>query len=329
LDSNGLSITSQRGVRPPTAPRAVVPLPSTPCPEINLTTTKAFQKQTRGNGTRYSDEQINQMNQAVASVLSLKGEPTKAERLLGCGAQIKVYCEGCGSLGLAARYCMMRCCLRCEKKAADRRVKKALRALGSLEFPYGWSHKMLTLTSKGTGYAKEDITKFSNDLTKFWNNILWRDKAGRTKKECKKQKAAQVCRSFMLGALEFGPKTLNPHGHFVLASPFIHQSEMLREWQRITKTSGNVYITRVGSMKSAVKEIMKYTSDVAKLSPDQVAEMIIAMSGTRRVRSFGIVRLVDPEYLEPKLEKTPCEHCGCTSFVTEEELDRRRRQYRE
>lgn len=121
-------------------------------------------------------------------------------------------------------------------------------------------------------------------------------------------------------AHEFGPTGLKLHFHILYYGPYIHVEHDLRAtWLALTGWNV-VYISevkqgeRLESLSAAVAEVLKYTTkfwkrkkdgSVVYIDPKLVPLLHKVLSGTRRVRSWGLFYNIQVED-----EKAVCETCN-------------------
>ncbi|MHC4645183.1 MAG: hypothetical protein ACYTBJ_06760 [Planctomycetota bacterium] len=92
-----------------------------------------------------------------------------------------------------------------------------------------------------------------------------------------------------IAAVEFGRDNNNLHCHAITYGPYIPWSQLLRAWQTITGDSRGVHIKPAKNPKKASNYILKYiTKPPVTDSYARIAQYVITIKGTRRLRSGGI-----------------------------------------
>jgi len=239
-----------------------------------------------------------------------------AERFEKCGKEIKLLCMGCGFSRKVAQYCELRVCPECATRQSKKIQHRVMKLLRDLSLPRGWRARLITLTVKTDGHYEEAIERIGKALGNLWRSYLWRDQAGRRRRDARKRQAGEKGASGAVAGIEFGPKNGNVHVHLVYVGPYLPHAEFSHVWRRLVG-EGYVWISAVRSLKAAMREALKYMSNVRKLSGPMVVELYSHLDGKRRIRSYGILR--DAEEAA-KGKSLVCEHCGGGEWMTEEGL---------
>lgn len=299
-----------------------------PSPDLNLITSNLVP-----NENNSSEKTKDAWRDQVAYALWADGEHRASERFIGCGSIQKFYCGNCGHSKKAAWFCMMRICPECAQRESINRVRLIVTQVMQKQYVPSWSLKLLTLTVKTDGELEESVLAIKKGLDLFWKRILWRDKAGKKWSDVKGKKKNNESYAGLYGGLEFGPKNLNVHGHFLYYGPYLDQRLLDRIWKECLasackklskKRDGRVWINRVdnqekrGGLIAAAKEVGKYISDIKKIEGDKVVMMHRALKGHRRIISKGCFRGLKDEEMEKKLE---CPDCGHEHWVSQSGLD--------
>lgn len=239
-----------------------------------------------------------------------------AERFEKCGEKVKLVCINCGAQKKAAQYCMQRFCVDCSRRQADELRRRVMKAIRAMPYRRGWCLKMITLTIKTPdGAIPETIEKMEGAVKKLNRRILWRDEFGRKWRDVRKRnKNEKSCSGYTL-AIELGPKRGNVHAHLLYYGPYIPHQELTSVWRSLVG-EGFVWIEKSRSIKAAVREGLKYLTDLQKLSATEVVAMYQLFKGKRRIRTYGCFRGLEME--EPQPSK--CPHCGGEEWCTEEGL---------
>jgi hypothetical protein len=207
--------------------------------------------------------------------------------------------------------CDNRLCPQCARRHAARLVHRYTPAIFDAldNAPKNWSLRQIVLTTDVDAYAdnlRDEIKRLSNLVVDLFDSVLdagWRAKQG------------------LLFGYEFGTQGGKLHFHCLHLGPFIAQDVLSSTWADITGYQV-VHVKRVADFQSsddeiaeAVSEALKYTTkfhkenpetgEVAWLSPDLLPRLHVAMSGTRRVRSYGVFYKVKERPRKPAC----CERC--------------------
>lgn len=281
------------------------------CPELKTATKKSVQIEPEWDGWRRS----------VYLALRQQSAWGQAERFLCCGNECKLSCANCGEERVGARYCMSRACPECmqrQGRVIARKLLRKIKSQGQRKKGYGTKLLALTVGTEGLSNA-EKLEILKRSLPKLFDRVFWRNAQGQTRKDAKRSQGAMTCVTGMYRAIEFGPKTGNPHAHCILYVPYVPQAYIRAVWEQLVQR-GNAYIEATRSLKAAIREGVKYMSDVRKLAGERVVEMLELLSGTRRVQGYGIFFGIDAEK-ECADPPVPCPKCGGTAWLTEEGLE--------
>ncbi len=173
--------------------------------------------------------------------------------------------------------CNKRTCPACQKRLSwkiYKRIEPLVRQL--LSNSGDMRLRMLTLTLRGSDDKFDDVQFFHKCLNRLW----WRLKK---KKLMKKYNVMGL-----IGAYEFGSKSLNLHIHCLIYSRFIPQKEISDLWNEITNSRGKIVDVRNLIGLDGVKEVLKYASKLKDLTDEQKNIIEMALRGTRRIVLKGI-----------------------------------------
>ena len=233
-------------------------------------------------------------------------------RMSDCGSPRGLYCACCGHKKVVKYWCMSRFCLSCARRFNGmmyQKIKARYEWLKSRQEVAGYGLKLITLTIKTDGDVKGAMEKLKF-LPKLWNKIL-------------KKKSDGKVRSGLVTAYEFGKQSLNLHIHGLYYGPYISQKLVSDTWYHLT---GSYVVDIRKADDYAIYEIIKYTADLTKLSPEQILTLVGVMDGKRRIRTYGVFYSEDNKELELKLkilyqEIVACPVCDCKDWITDNQLE--------
>lgn len=112
----------------------------------------------------------------------------------------------------------------------------------------------------------------------------------------------------LLVACEFGERGKKLHFHILAYAPYIPKQLLTETWQDVTGGECEItWIKRVEhhDVEDAVTEVAKYITKFTALEPRLIPNLVRALAGTRRVRTYGVIRNCDvPE------RQCNCSHCS-------------------
>jgi hypothetical protein len=158
----------------------------------------------------------------------------------------------------------------------------------------GWSLKHVTLTTSieltaDVGQAAVDLLNTARDT--YYS--LWgkHDGAG------------------ALATLEVGPggEARQLHIHLLVWGPYYWHSQISQEWERRTGFPV-VWVQRVEDPERAAKEVLKYVTKAAGLSPGELVDLYSALHGKRRLRAWGA--FYDVSLSDDEEGPRNCPECG-------------------
>lgn len=122
-----------------------------------------------------------------------------------------------------------------------------------------------------------------------------------------------------IGGFEFGEDGRKLHLHLLMYCEYIEQDRLSKEWSKLTGFPV-VWINAVRGVKKGVKEVLKYSTKLTGLSPQDTVLLHGVLKGVRRVRAGGIFYNA-PE--PPKAENHLCKVCkSCISDMQCEEFNK-------
>ena len=171
--------------------------------------------------------------------------------------------------------CMLRICPECSKKHSvqlQQKYEPILRHMHGLKL-HGYGFRLVTLTR--------------NLPLDKWNLSAPRELM---------EQAMQVLEEFVLKqehagvitTLEIGELGGKWHAHALCFSKWIDEEKLSTRWKEITGSDYIVKVKRKWSVSSAIREGLKYITKFTNLRPSQLADLHMALKGTRRVRSRGV-----------------------------------------
>jgi hypothetical protein len=123
------------------------------------------------------------------------------------------------------------------------------------------------------------------------------------------------------------------HWHLLIQSPWIHGSELSKAWGTLVGQEYAIVKVMDVSEKSYLQEICKYVvdgSELARWTPKQILEFVVALRGTRLFTTFGKFREVrswaEALVKADRASKPSCE-CGCSAKIIGESENHCQRQW--
>lgn len=225
-----------------------------------------------------------------------------AEHLNDCSeVELLLGCQSCGHTQYVVYHCQTRVCPICSYWQAIDRANFVRRLLKKMKFP-----KMITLTIPARNEdPRETIKYLRNCFQKLRDRKLFSVVNG--------------------GAYQIEVKVkeghFHIHMHVILDAPFIHYTQLYKEWADITETAGVQVDIRAAKSEAQINYIVKYSQKAAELRADgsDVVRWWNAVKGSRLFGTFGKwynVKLED--LLEPNEETRkapPCPNCGAEGFA--------------
>lgn len=223
----------------------------------------------------------------------------QAFRYQNCGREfVTLKCNDCKQVYFGENRCESRICGKCAKKHANRIRKRQIERVRELPLDGKKRLAFLTLTFKsieGRSISFGDIKKVGDFGRKLFNKHYPRKWGNGS-----------------FAVIEVGNSN-NIHIHALVYGYFISQNKLSQSWLKITKNSPVVFIKGIRSPIQCVNYLLKYISkppefDTAK----QLAEFLDAVTGTRRIRTYGIFY----NYMLLRKASFACVRCGgVLSFI--------------
>jgi len=228
-----------------------------------------------------------------------KVDPNAAFRYKNCHAPGKGWVHACliHPTAHSRKYipfsCMLRICPECAARLAyETRMHYDLAIRGEVamqnyKLKWGWRLRMVTLTSSyelapDVGEKIPYLLDRARDLfKKLWGQPI---KTGPHKGAPNGAGA--------IAALEVGERGKKLHVHMLVWGRFIEQRVISKEWSE--QTDGQFAVVDVQDfgqgekgIRKAIAEGLKYTVKATHLSPQQLADLHMALKRRRRIRSWG------------------------------------------
>lgn len=213
--------------------------------------------------------------------------------------------------------CHLRYCPDCEKRNQAKQVAKytpVLKDLSENSDKPGWSLKKIELT---TPYrlADDDAPALFQDAWDFfehWLQLVCQHilKHELTPAEIRRQRVSYTAHGIgALAAAEFGEHGHRLHFHVLIYSPFIPKDKITDFWRQASGGECEInWIRKIDyhGVEDAVREQVKYVTKFSTLDPALVVKLADVLDGSRRLRTYGVVRGA------PALDEEPhvCSECG-------------------
>lgn len=217
------------------------------------------------------DQMDDDFRKSVAGVMRVQGRGVEAARYEECGKITRSYCPQCSYRELRTRvhYCGLRECPVCARIEAKRLFSRVMPQIKKIRPLPGWAWRHLVITTR-----RVVNTSIRADYLAV--------KAGlRALRAFFRQKrfAGHIS---AVGGIEFGPRNAMSHVHLVIFSPFLD----LLEIQKRTGL-GKCWISRVKNARQVENATLYAVDFTATRDPVFIANMGLAMKGTRRIFTWG------------------------------------------
>lgn len=216
--------------------------------------------------------------------------------------------------------CHLRYCPDCERRHAAELVAKytpILKDLSENSDRAGWSLKKIELT---TPYSLEgdDAEAAYQDAWEYferWQQMILSRLLAAEMTPQERRRGRLDYSKHGIGSLvsaEFGEENHHLHFHIIGFYPYLDKHLTSDVW---LEASGGVasitYIRRIDyhGVDDAVREQVKYVTKFNSLPPALVLKLADVLDGSRRVRTYGLVRKAE------KLEKQPCQCSTCSAIL--------------
>lgn len=217
--------------------------------------------------------------------------------------------------------CHLRYCPECERRHQAELVAKYVPILKDLSENVdraGWSLKKIDLT---TPYRLEDddAAALYQDAWEFfehWQQLLFQQLLADEMSPAEKRRQRLDYSKHGIGSLvsaEFGEHGHKMHFHAILYSPYVPKQMITDTWR--TASGGECEVNWVRRIEyhdvdDAVREQVKYVTKFNELPPSLVVKLADVLDGSRRLRTYGLVRKAK------KLEREPCKCSFCSGAIT-------------
>lgn len=216
--------------------------------------------------------------------------------------------------------CHLRYCPDCERRHQAQLVAKyvpILKDLAENSDRAGWSLKKIDLT---TPYRLDETNaeQLYQDAWEFfetWQQLLFRELLGDEMSIDERRRARLDYGKHGIGSLasaEFGEHGLKLHFHILLYSPYVPKQMVTDTWRAASGGECEVnWIRRIEyhDVEDAVREQVKYVTKFTQLPPALVVKLADVLDGSRRLRTYGLVRKAE------KIEREPCQCTTCSAII--------------
>ena len=243
-------------------------------------------------------EKERQWRYRLADSLEQAGRMDDSTAVRRCGEDFKVgKCPDCGAEPAFPLSCENRLCPNCAKRRSAILIKEHQDILKQIRYP-----KFVTLTFESVEtITKEYLAWMRKCFTKLRHRQVWQSVWGG------------------IYAFEFTYTPgvgWHPHIHTLIASSYIDQEELSREWWQIT---GNSFVVDIRALQygfskwDAIREVVKYPTKISTFIeyPELVNEFLNATAGINLVYGFGaLYRIKTAKHGNGKVI---CPLCGGTN----------------
>lgn len=212
--------------------------------------------------------------------------------------------------------CHLRYCPDCERREQARKVERyvpILKELAEQDDKPGWSLKKLDLTTPFS-LDDPDAAELYDEAWRYLETMLQKLfmfllQHELTPREQLRQRVSLKAHGVgVLAAAEFGEHGHKLHFHLLMYSPFAAKQVITDLWRESSGGTCEInWIRRIEyhGVEDAVKEQVKYITKFTELPPRLVVALADVLDGSRRLRSYGVVR----GQPEAKFEAL-CASCG-------------------
>jgi len=216
--------------------------------------------------------------------------------------------------------CHLRYCPDCERRHAAALVAKytpVLKDLAESDSRAGWSLKKIELT---TPYSLEEANadQLYQDAWEFferWQQLLFQHILADEMTPAEKRRGRLDYAKHGIGSLasaEFGEHGHKLHFHILAYCPWIDKRLSSDVWREASDGQADItYLRRIEyhDVDDAVREQVKYVTKFTELPPALVIKLADVLDGSRRLRTYGMVRKAE------KLEREPCKCATCSAII--------------
>jgi hypothetical protein len=220
----------------------------------------------------------------VTQAMQQAGYPAaRLDRFRNCGAAARVLEHvATGEFKTRAFYCHDRFC---EKCGQARTLRIGDNLIGQLRSTDAIGvHVVLTTRHKDTPLA-DQVSKIKKDFKKLRNDALWRHaiKGGAWFLQL------HVARSDGLWHVHL--HIIGECVRYAGQPAWLDALRLSMKWHEITGDSDNVHVRRIHDAESVAREVCRYAAKPADgnstSDPDKLAELMIALNGSRLCNTFG------------------------------------------
>lgn len=216
--------------------------------------------------------------------------------------------------------CHLRYCPDCERRHAAGLVAKytpVLKDLSENSDRAGWSLKKIELTTPYTLEGDDAEAAYQDAWEYFerWQQTILSRLLAQEMTMQEKRRGRLDYSKHGIGSLvsaEFGEDTHHLHFHILGFYPYLDKHLTSDVWLEATGGVASItYIRRIDyhNVDEAVREQVKYVTKFNSLPPALVIKLADVLDGSRRVRTYGLVRKAE------KLEREPCQCKTCSAII--------------
>lgn len=216
--------------------------------------------------------------------------------------------------------CHLRYCPDCERRHQADLVAKYVPILKDLSENVdraGWSLKKIDLT---TPYRLDDdnaagLYQDAWEFFEIWQQLLFQQLLGDEMSAAEKRRGRLDYSKHGIGSLasaEFGEQGHKLHFHILLYAPYIPKQMITDTWRTASAGECEVnWVRRIDyhDVDDAVKEQVKYVTKFTELAPSLVVKLADVLDGSRRLRTYGLIRKAE------KIEREPCKCSVCSEII--------------
>lgn len=209
--------------------------------------------------------------------------------------------------------CHLRYCPDCERRHQAKLVAKytpILKDLSENSDRAGWSLKKIDLTTPFSLAAESaaELYETAWDYFETWQQLLFQQLLGNEMSPAEIRRQRLDYSKHGIGSLcsaEFGEQGLKLHFHAILYCPYVPKQMITDTWRAASEGECEVnWVRRIDyhDVENQVREQVKYVTKFNDLPPEMVVKLADVLEGTRRLRTYGLVR---------KAKKVKPEPCTC------------------
>lgn len=216
--------------------------------------------------------------------------------------------------------CHLRYCPDCERREQARKVAKytpILKDLSENSDRAGWSLKKIDLTTPFRLDDPDAVELYQTAWEYFetWQQLLFQRLLASEMTPAERRRQRVDYSKHGIGSLvsaEFGEQGHKLHFHAILFCPYVPKQMITDLWR--TASDGDCEVNWVRKIEyhgvdDAVKEQVKYVTKFNELPPSLIVKLADVLDGSRRLRTYGLVRKAK------KAEPEPCLCKFCQSSI--------------